>query len=430
MGHVLAHSGPDGRFDIRSISRGMVWLSARAPFHAPTPQVLVGGVGKEGPRTEEVRLVFRARGGALEGVLRDGDGKPVTNAQVLVGDEIDFMKPGELDPIPLPDGSEAYLPSAQRVTADGEGRFRFAGVPAGRQPVGVRAPGFGQWNGETEIREGELAQMEIVLLPGTTVEGTLSDAAGNPIEKLPIVLAGECAFRHHSAYSAADGSFALHDLPAGEFELVVFKDGAPTTVSAHLVGSPGAVLRWDPVLGGGLVIRGRIAAGGLDPTRFMIQCTGSANAQGMLHVDTAEPDAGGLFEFPDCADVPHRLEVSSSEQPSYPLVVLEHVLPAGQELVIEIDPALWPSARFKGRVLDAAGEPLAEAHVRLKGERSVAMGLLWPTDPTGAFDIGPYPPGRWRIQVWRLGSSKPLFVTDEVQVGAGETFDFGDLVVE
>jgi hypothetical protein len=273
--------------------------------------------------------------------------------------------------------------------------------------------------------------MEIVLLPGTTVEGTLSDISGRPVAGVPIVLAGEHAFHHRSGFAAADGSYVLHDLPLGEFELVVFQNGAPTNVSVHLVGSPGAVLRWNPVLGTGLVIRGRVVARGLDSTHFRIQCTGRANAQGQARFDSAQPDVDGRFEFLDRDDVPHRLEISSDLQPSVPLAVFEKVLPAEKELVIEIDPAQWPSARFKGRVLDAARKPLAGVRVSLMRERpGLSSGSLWETDPTGVFDIGPFPPGSWKVQVWRMGMAKPLLVSSEAQVSAGENFDFGDLIVE
>ncbi|MEO6709396.1 MAG: carboxypeptidase-like regulatory domain-containing protein, partial [Planctomycetota bacterium] len=334
MGHIVAHSGPDGRFSVRSISRGMVWLSARAPFHPPTHQVMVGGVAPDkDPRTENVRLVFLARGGALQGVLRDGEGNPVSNAQVLVGREVDFMHQGDLDQIRLPDGSDVYLPSAQRLAVDDDGRFSAAGVAIGKQPVRVRAPGFGQWTGEAEIREGEVARIGIVLLPGTTVEGTLRDFGGRPLKGPPIALAGEYAFHQRSDSAAADGSYALHDLPLGDFELVVCRDGAPTSVSVHLVGSPGAVLRWDPVLGTGLAIRGRIVARGLDLREFMICCTG-VTAPGTLRSDTAQPDSGGWFEFTDRDDVPHRIVVSSSLQPMLPLAVLESVTPSGKDLVV------------------------------------------------------------------------------------------------
>ena len=72
--------------------------------------------------------MFLARGGALDGILLDGEGNPVSDAQVLVGREVDFMDKDEWDPIRLPDGSDAYLPSAQRVAVDDQGGFRVAGV--------------------------------------------------------------------------------------------------------------------------------------------------------------------------------------------------------------------------------------------------------------------------------------------------------------
>ena len=92
----------EAQFELAASYSGACRVSARAPFHAPTPQVLVGGVGADqDPWTIDVRILFLARGGALEGVLLDGEGNPVVNAQVLVGEEVDFTQKGDLDPIRL-----------------------------------------------------------------------------------------------------------------------------------------------------------------------------------------------------------------------------------------------------------------------------------------------------------------------------------------
>ena len=163
----------------------------------------------------------------------------------------------------------------------------------------------------------------------------------------------------------------------------------------------------------------------------MILCTGESNAQGASRSDTAEPDAGGWFEFTDRDDVPHRIVVSSGLQPMVPLAELQKVTPSDKALVIEIDPADWPSARFKGRVLNASRQQLPEVHVSFVREKSGqhSTGFL-KTDPTGAFDAGPYPPGRWKVEVWDIHLKKPLLVSGEVEVSAGQTFDFGELIVE
>ncbi|MEO6709929.1 MAG: carboxypeptidase-like regulatory domain-containing protein, partial [Planctomycetota bacterium] len=98
---------------------------------------------------------------------------------------------------------------------------------------------------------------------------------------------------------------------------------------------------------------------------------------------------------------------------------------------VEIDPAQWPSARFKGRVLDATRQPIAEARFSLVREKNgPSSGGILTTDATGAFDVGPYPPGRWKVQVWSMNLVQPLLVSGEVEVSAGQTFDFGDLIVE
>ena len=199
-------------------------------------------------------------------------------------------------------------------------------------------------------------------------------------------------------------------------------------------GSPGAVLRWDPVVDGGLRIRGRVVVPGVElMPRFFVWAEHPSLTSGwrpedgmdaaMALVDTVTSDEGGRFEFVRCSDAPHRLRIALVNQPMFDLFSIEDVLPGGEELVIELDAARLPSVRLKGRVVDGQGQPVAFARVSPTNDDALTLPVL-KARADGTFDLGEFPPGRWGIFVgFRLR-------TELVEVGPHETHDFGDLIGE
>jgi len=85
--------------------------------------------------------------------------------------------------------------------------------------------------------------------------------------------------------------------------------------------------------------------------------------------------------------------------------------------------------RLKGRVLDSRGEPLAFTTVSTDLEGSHSS-TLFQARSDGSFDLGPFPPGRWGVAVWKKGTPQLLLRADPVEVAPDQTHDFGDLIVE
>jgi hypothetical protein len=413
-GSVVASTGADGRFHVRSIADSLLWLSARAQGFAPSARyVLMSGAGA----TLDVHLTLPAAGGTLTGTVRDEAGQRIAHAQLLVGDEHAGAH------ATVPEGGQAWHPAAMRVSADENGHFDVHGLAAGSQKVRVRARDFAPWTGVAEVSAGETSQLAVTLLQEASVEGTVTDASGAPLAGLEI-LSGRGGFLDRITRSGADGSFSMRGLPCGEFELQVAgerRGSARTT----LTGTPGALLRWDPVLDAGLSIRGRIVGEGIDPTRCSVRCESFGQGEAP-YLDGARPDGQGVFEFTGLADAGYRLEVYATESHSFPLAVRDDQRPGGGEIVIELDPARWPSVHLKGRVLDAQGQAVPGASLApIPVDAAVWNSPLLTTDPAGAFDLGPYPPGRWAIHIesGQLGELR----TATVELAPGESWDFGDL---
>jgi RNA polymerase sigma-70 factor (ECF subfamily) len=413
-GSVVACSGADGRFHVRSIADSLLFLSASAPGFAPSAlYVFMSGAGA----TLDVQLTLPAPGGTLTGTVRDAAGQAIAHAQLLVGDE------RGLGHVTVPEGGQAWRPVARRVDADENGSFEIAGLAAGPQEVRVRARDFAPWTGVAEVSAGETTQLAITLLQEASVEGTVTDASGAPLAGIE-VLSGRGGFLDRWTRSRADGSFFVRGLPAGEFELQVAGERRGSS-RATLSGTPGALLRWDPMLDGGLSIRGRIVGAGIDPTACVVRCERFAEG-GVQYWEEERPDEQGVFEFSGVSDAGHHLEVLAADVYLFPLAVLGNVHPAAGETVIEIDAARWPSVHLLGRVLDSGGEPLPGAMIMPSLEDSPGRNSpLLATDAAGTFDLGPYPPGRWTILVEAAQAGELRTAT--VELGPGETWDFGDL---
>jgi RNA polymerase sigma-70 factor (ECF subfamily) len=412
-GFVVARSASDGRFRIRSVDEGLCWLSARAAFHAPSVQrQLIGGpVDMEG-----IEIVLDRDGAALEGVVIAADGEPLGGARVLVGNEDSFNH------IRLDDGSSGRVPAAQLAVCDDRGRFSLAGVPVGTLQVQARGAGHSPWKGEVETSAIRTARMTIRLQRGTSLVGRVTDRSGAPVERAQLQGNGNHDFASRFTRSAADGTFALRDLSAGEFSVSVDADGFEKT-EIVLSGAPGAELEWNPVLGSGLAIRGRLVAPGIDFSTWWIQCESQGRVQTPFHA-SARPQVDGSFEFGGCADIPHRIRIHAPNSYFFPVLQLEDVRPSPAQRDIPIDPANLPSCRVRGRFADDTGQPLPgiEFNVVRKG---LNVAPMLTADADGTFDVGELPPGTYTIGVHAPGFAR--FGSESVELTSGAVWDFGEL---
>ncbi len=119
-------------------------------------------------------LVVRIEGpGAIEGVVRDSDGRPVAGARVTArgADGLDY---------------DDETPAAERVTTDVAGRYRIdrlsPGVWHARAVAGDLAS---TESGALRVAAGALARADLVLAPGGYVEVALESATGEALRHGP-----------------------------------------------------------------------------------------------------------------------------------------------------------------------------------------------------------------------------------------------------
>jgi RNA polymerase sigma-70 factor (ECF subfamily) len=416
-GYVVARSESDGRYLIRSVEEGIAWVSARAKLHAPSAQrELIGSsIAIEG-----VDLVVEPIGLALEGTVYGAQGQPLAGAQILVGPEDAY------DVLFIEGGGRARVPAGQLVSSDERGHFEVPGVPAGTLPVQARAAGHAPWSGEAETSGQRTAQLEIRLASGVTLTGRVTDSAGKPVARAEVHSEHMANFASRYARTGADGTFALRDLPAREFEVSVEAEGLEGA-KTKLAGAPGAALTWNPVLGAGRVIRGRLVLADTDFSKWYVTCQ-SQDWAGSPFRDDVHPSADGAFEIRGCADVLHSIEVNPPDGSFvFPAAQRKDVEPDGPDLVIEIDPRNLPSCTLRGRIVDELGAPVPGVNFTIsRAGNNLSPSLTAGED--GEFEVGPYPAGRYRVGVHSDEFATYLGEPADVEVGA--TWDFGDIQLQ
>jgi len=141
---------PDGELEWHLCPSGTVrveiWCDGYAPF--VTERALLPN------EPHDLGQVLLEPGARLAGVVRDGDGAPVADATVLLGEE------GDLD---------LYQPA---VRSDAEGRFVLHGVTSRSSQLVVRAPGFAASTTDVQLPRDVLSStpLEVRLERGATIE--------------------------------------------------------------------------------------------------------------------------------------------------------------------------------------------------------------------------------------------------------------------
>jgi hypothetical protein len=172
-------------------------------------------------KTVEVRLVVKARVGAIMGNVIDVDGKPVTDAYVYVA------------PVGALGGVRTSWSGIDRpALTSTDGAFRIDGLAVGSYSVHAYRKGGGQ-AGADSVAVGTSTTLK--MRHPVSIEGVVRHS-GTPIVDLSIVVSySSPRFHRREQFFRTDGRFALRDLPGGHLQLIAMADGLRASMELDVV---------------------------------------------------------------------------------------------------------------------------------------------------------------------------------------------------
>ena len=146
---------------------------------------------------------------------------------------------------PLP-GALIAIANGPEVFAAADGFFRFLDLPAGSYTLTASLPGSGSRYAAKSVQVAlgtNLATADLAL-PATTVKGKVKDQSGQAVRMAEVRVQGS----NESAWSDAQGNYALSGVEAGARRIAVSARGFQKVSEAVTLGQPGAVVTQDVTL--------------------------------------------------------------------------------------------------------------------------------------------------------------------------------------
>jgi 5-hydroxyisourate hydrolase-like protein (transthyretin family) len=407
----LARTDERGRFELPWMHTH-VHVGARATGYAASP--LTTCTASEGAAVELV-IRLSERAAELRGIVYDPEGRALEGALVQAGDPAQAHRE-------LADGTSAMGPREARTRTDAEGRFHFPHLAAGACPLEVRMRELSAHQQQLELRPGGENFVAVHLQRGAELFGIVRDASGAPLAKAELSIGPYDSITRQQRLSQDDGSYRFRGLCAGEQVLRVQSE-EHGVLSVNVVLVAGTETRCDPSFPIAFRFRGRVLdENGAPCPRVMIEAQTESHELSEPWFRFENTDAEGRFAIEACPrDRPLRL--SFRRKSVFAELELRQVLPSESELEVRLPPPQW--IRIRGRVVGPDGS--VPTNVQLSPYKTGGNGSPSETaDPaTGAFDLGPYPTGEYRLSIHAAGFA-PLQISAR-KLEPNEVWELGDL---
>jgi RNA polymerase sigma-70 factor (ECF subfamily) len=406
-----ATTNAGGIAKLTGIGAGSSPLVARAPGYAQAAIMFARSGSSD---TIEHAVLTLSRGAALAGRVIDPKGLPVANARVVA------MNASE--PLPVVDADR------DAVVTNADGAFSIATLSAGTWRVTATSGAFAPATSAPFALDGEHARsgVELRLLAGATVRGTVNDSTGKPVVsvEVSVVAHGYVPWRaRRQAFTDANGEFAVTGLEPRAVDVVAWHDsGASAIVAADLAASSDqkVALTLDvsrTITGTVVDDRGQPIA---DAQVIAAPDGGTVDraAWTIRGVPETTTDQGGGFRFAGLPEGSYRVRAARPSASEAVLWLSTGVTttPNGEpiEIVVPTD------GRAVGKIQLADGEPVTAFTLRLDN-----AGPLSFVTTDGTFAV-PAAAGTYDMTV-----TGPTFVTTtrEVTIAAAKDTDAGTLTV-
>lgn len=381
-------TGPDGRFRLRGLTPGQrIDVMAQRPgyvsFEAP---------GVEVPRAEPLDIVLHAER-TLAGRVVDRAGLPVVQARILV------VKSQEVS---LGDGASSSHGLSTAGQTDPEGRFVLTQLEAGLLNLRIEASGFRPrtLQGVRIPERDEPSPLEVVLEPGTVLEGRVLTASGTPAAGVWVLASPFPQTRGQKLSGEetdADGRYRMTDLGDGRHEVQVQRRTGAPALRREIELTAGGRHRLDLMIPSGGAVSGRVVDSQGEPVagaELSLASTGSPDGI------TITSSMDGSFRFADVEVGIYRL--AGSARGYAPAAAPDDIQVDGLGEVRGLELRLLPGAAIRGRLLGLSDDDLRQVRVHAFQEdgslspQMMSM-LSGAVDSAGLYRISSVGPGTWRV---------------------------------
>ena len=400
-----ARSDAAGRFTVADLEPGKrhMLVVSKAGFSSETANVLAG----EGATVE---VVLRPAG-TISGRVRNEDGDPVAEAAV-------FAQPEAAA------GPRVLARPRRPATTDEQGAFRSEDVEPGDVELTVGATGYQRYQrrGLKLAAGGELRDLEIVLLRGATVVGTVTRRDGSPVVEADVTCSPAQEGPRYggvqmSGQTDGEGRYRIDGLAPGP-AVVSVQRGHFGQVSRSVEVGPGTQ-SVDLVVDEGFAVSGRVT----DSTGFPV----AGASLSLIATDVAQMrfsmrhDRGAAATRPDgtftLEDVDAGRYLLTAAKDGYASASTpEPFEVAGPVAGLELE--LRRGATLRGRVLGLELDELAGVVVRAFGITmggGLQQGIV---DYEGRYSVPNLGPGDWHVTASDESTGRQA--TGQVTVGEAE----------
>ena len=413
-----------GNYYLRSVAVDRD-ISARSAAYGPSTveSLKLKRSGSGAPLRVDLQLSGHA--GELRGIVLGPGRIPCRGAAISIGSPQRHRPDGT--------GRSQNVAPPLFARSDHEGRFRVLGVELGMRPVSVMAEGFAPHYSLIQIEDQSGADCELNLNRGFSVQGTVTDALGQPVPDATIhrIVSSTndpslTSFPPRSTKSDSAGRYRLDNLQIGGQEVEARKGAMAKT---QFEAKESQLITWNPVLDQWDEIRGQLQdefGSPLSGWHVTAASHEENEATPVRFVQTTDPNGGFRLRVEDGQTyaVSAKLGVSIDEIHPRQSVLRDDVHPGSEPLILVVDTSLCKF--ITGRLLDASGQ--VGDQDQLQVEVIDGFDVLQRTDVVdGNFRVGPLPPGDY---VLRFGvGQRYIYSSDSIHLKGDQDFDAGELIV-
>ncbi|MCA8914537.1 MAG: carboxypeptidase regulatory-like domain-containing protein [Planctomycetes bacterium] len=370
-------------------------------------------------------------GCSVTGVVTDNKSNPIAGARVYFNDN-QFLQGAELVV------GIKISERAVSTTTDEQGKFTLGSLPQGDVTITAAADDFANKDAKLVLVVGTPAETTIVLEPAGSIEGTVTNQRGEPVEGVPIAVfdssgpqqlsfvmksffgeelpdRGESTMFPASIRTDAEGHFMASGLKAGEYILLANSRDYEKYISPSLKVSAGETTIHDFSLLAGGTIFGRVYDENSQPVAGApITC--ASIGSDAVRVRTAYSDAGGNYEITGLSAATYTVILNEGDLTKLmlPNSASQVAVKAGERVQFDIYSQKPGTARIYGRVTVDGQAYVEQGLVLLGGNFTGFAANTTKTDKLGNYEFRSVALGTYQIA--QSNGPMPSLVRKRVRV--------------